>query len=127
MKNNKTQKHRGGMNTATKNLTIFSTTRISTDPNTDPNYKQIGLVHFSESAGINILRGFGTGVANMFGSKGFDNTIYDKLRNETIQKVNSMITQNQKICSCRMDFELGTNNTIIFHHFYGTLYEKRSA
>ena len=124
---NKTQKIRKikkSLGGATEtHINIYSTTKITTEPNTDSSYFPVGLVHFSDSEGINSVRGFATGVANIFGNKGFDNTIYDKLRNNTLSKVNSLIKQNQKICSCRMDFEIG-GPQLIFHHFYGTLYEK---
>lgn len=128
--NNKTKKNRniyGGATTDTtdtiKKLCIYNTSRISTDPNVDPNYKKIGIVHYSDSAGINIVRGFGTGIANVFGSKGFDNKIYDTLRKSTLDKIKGLLTDTQIICSCRMEFDTASPS-MIFHHFYGTLYEK---
>ncbi len=102
---------------------IYKTHKISTDPNIDPNYKKVGIVHYSDSAGINLVRGFATGIANVFGSKGFDNTIYDILRKKTLEKISALLTDNQIICSCRMEFDVATPSTV-FHHFYGTLYEK---
>jgi hypothetical protein len=109
-----------------KELYIYKTTQISTDRNIDPNYKKIGIVHYSDSAGINIAREFGTGLYNVFGARGFDNKIHDNLRKSTLDKIKGLLTENQIICSCRMEFDVKTvSTTMIIHHFYGTLYEKR--
>jgi hypothetical protein len=125
--NNKTKKNRnihgGARDNSDIKLYIYRTSKISTDPNVDPNYRKVGIVHYSDSAGINIVRGFGTGISNIFGAKGFDNTVYDTLRKQTLEKVKGLLTDNQIICSCRMEFDIGTPSMII-HHFYGTLYEK---
>lgn len=102
---------------------LFFDNRISTEANTDPAYMAAGIVHLTDTAGINALRSIGTEWANMFGAKGFDVSVYDTLRNDTLQKVMDILLPHQKICSCRMEFEMGVSN--IFHHFYGTLYEKK--
>jgi hypothetical protein len=121
----------GGMNNQTieekRDLCILESPLISSDPNTDPSYRHIGLIHFTDSAGINLVRGFFTDVANIFGKKGFDNTIYDGLRKSTLEQIQKMLKPNQKVCSCRMEFDMAPTNTMIFHHFYGTLYEKNGS
>ena len=123
---NPIEKVGGMMNTVDKQkeLCILNSPFISADPNTDPSYQHIGLIHFTDSAGINIVRGIFTDVANIFGKKGFDNTIYDGLRKSTLEQIIKMLKSNQKVCSCRMEFDMAPTNTMIFHHFYGTLYEK---
>ena len=110
-----------------RDICILESTLISSDPNTDPSYRHVGLIHFTDAAGINIVRGVFTNVANVFGKKGFDNTIYDELRKTTLEKVQKLLKPGQKICSCRMDFDVTPTNGMIFHHFYGTLYEKGSS
>ncbi len=127
--NNKTKKNRnmhgGGTDNSDIKLYIYRTSKISTDPNTDPNYRKVGIVHYTDSAGINLAREFGTGISNIFGMKGFDNTVYDKLRKETLEKVQGLLSDNQIICSSRMEFDVTPKaTTLIIHHFYGTLYEK---
>jgi len=104
-------------------LFVFPTTNISTEPNNDPSYKQVGIIHFTDSGAVNALRSFSTGIANIFGKKGFDNTIYDTIRNTALTTLSSKIQKNQKACNIRMEFE-NTMQDTIFLHIYGTLYEK---
>lgn len=112
--------------TSDLSLFVFNTTSISTEPNNDPSYKQIGIIHFTDSGSINALREFATGIANVFGKKGFDNTIYDKIRNTALTTLLSKIQPNQKACNIRMEFENNMQDTI-FIHIYGTLYQKQSS
>jgi hypothetical protein len=105
-------------------LFVFPTKNMSTEPNIDSSYKQIGIIHFTDSGSVNALRQFATGVANIFGKKGFDNTIYDKIRNNALTTLSSKIQQNQKACNIRMEFE-NTMQDTIFIHIYGTLYQKQ--
>ena len=90
-------------------------------------YKQIGIIHMSESAGINAVRQFGTNLSNMFGSKGFDNFIYDKLRNQTFKKLISMISPTNKVFNIRIDIETNSKDTGIFLHLYGDLCEQTGS
>ena len=124
--NNKHNKHKGGASTKSINYFIYSSPNISTQSNTDINYKEIGIIHITESAAINILKGFATGVANIFGSKGFDTSNYDKARNSALAKLISKInTQTQKICNLRMDIDNNPQSSLFFVHAYGTLLERR--
>lgn len=107
----------------TKNL--FFSKKISTEANTDSHYRMVGLVSYSDTEGLNALRTFGTDIANLFGRKGFDMSVFDSLRISTLEKIEKMLEPNQKICSCRMEFDQGATGTNIFHHFYGTLFEKK--
>jgi len=115
----------GGSVSDKSNLFIYSSQHISTQPNTDNNYKEIGIVHITESAAINAIKGLMTGVANMFGSKGFDNSVYDKARNTALNKIMSQIDKTkQKICNLRMDVENNPASSLFFIHLYGTLLQK---
>lgn len=107
------------------NKNLFFSKKISTEANTDPHYRMIGLVSYSDTEGLNALRTFGTDIANLFGRKGFDMSVFDSLRISTLEKIEKMLEPNQKICSCRMEFDQGATGTNIFHHFYGTLFEKK--
>ena len=113
---------KGGANIG---IYVFPTTDISTQPNLDPTYKEVGIIHLSESAGISAVRGFGTGVANMFGSKGFDNSVIDKLRNTSLENLKNILKDlpGHKICNLRMEIE-NSNPVLIFHHMYGTIITK---
>ena len=107
-------------------LFIFPSTYISLQPNTDMNYREVGVVHITQSGAINIIRGLGTGIANIFGKGGFDTSIYDIARNNALEKIMSKInTNNQKICNLRMDLENNPESSSFFIHLYGSLLEKR--
>lgn len=114
-------KNKGG-NSVDKSYYIFRTDRISTEPNTDNTYKEIGIIHLSESIAINAARGFVTGVANLFGKKGFENIIYDNLRNDALKLLQEKITSTQKISNLRMEIDRYLD--LIYVHIYGTLLEK---
>ena len=64
------------------------------------------------------------GLLNKFGSKGFDNTIYDTTRNLALNKLQSMLNSNQKVCNLRMEIENISQSQLFFIHLYGTLLEK---
>ena len=101
---------------------IYPTMQISTQPNTDNSYKEIGIIHITDSQGINYFRNVGTDIANLFGRKGFDNTLVDRLRNDALNQLKIKITANQKICSLRM--EIQESQSLFMIHLYGTLLEK---
>lgn len=134
-KNNKLTKHKNSKFRKSKTQKggagvkadyIFTSTNISTQPNTDMNYKELGIIHITESAAVNALKDFATGIANIFGSKGFDNSVYDKARNLALKKIISQIDEKtQKICNLRMDVENNPQSSLFFLHLYGTLLEKR--
>ena len=92
--------------------------------NMDSAYKEIGVIHLTDSMAINAVRGIATGIANMFGSKGFDNSVIDNLRNKTLTTLKTMINANQKVCNLRMELER-SDPALILHNIYGTLLEKR--
>jgi len=134
-KNNKTnlrntykkRNKKGGSNKLdiNNNNFIFKSKQISTQENSDSSYEEIGVVHVTESTAINALRGVVTNVANIFGSKGFDNSVYDSARNNALNKLTTQITPNQKISNLRM--EASFDQTLVFIHLYGTLLEKKDS
>ena len=103
---------------------IFKSDKISTQPCNDPEYKEIGIIHKSESIAVNALRDLGTNFFNAFGRQGFDNSIYDQLRNTCFQKLQDSITDNQRICNVRADIE--RDKSSIYMHVYGTLMENKN-
>jgi len=123
----KTRRNRGGAEPEKFDTFIFNNAKISTQPNTDPNYEEIGLVHISESTGVNAVRSTITGVANFFGKKGVDNAIYDKLRNDTLTKLGHILekTPNTKISNLRMEFD-NPFPDLLYHHAYGSLLRLRT-
>lgn len=104
---------------------IFSSKQLSTQSNTDDEYEEVGIIHITDSAAINALREAGTGVMNFFGSKGFDNIVFDTCRNAALQKLMEQVEPNQKVCNLRMDVD-NVDPKLIFVHIYGTLLQKKS-
>lgn len=124
-KNNKkkniiTRKQKGG-----ENKYIFKSNNITTQENKDSTYKEIGIIHITESGAINILRSAATGLFNIVGSKGFENIIYDETRNKALKKIHSQLSNNQKICNLKMEIENVSQSQLFFIHIYGTLLEKK--
>nr|UZT29022.1 hypothetical protein [Nucleocytoviricota sp.]UZT29129.1 hypothetical protein [Nucleocytoviricota sp.] len=124
-KNNKkkniiTRKQKGG-----ENKYIFKSNNITTQENKDSSYKEIGIIHITESGAINILRSAATGLFNIVGSKGFENIIYDETRNKALKKIHSQLSNNQKICNLKMEIENVSQSQLFFIHIYGTLLEKK--
>jgi hypothetical protein len=105
---------------------IFSSKQLSTQSNTDDDYEEVGIIHITDSAAINALREVGTGVMNMFGSKGFDNVVFDTCRNAALQKLMEQVAPNQKVCNLRMTVD-NVDPKLIFVHIYGTLLQKKSG
>ena len=102
---------------------LFLNPNISTEPNKNKSYVRIGLLHFTDSAAINVLRDTITSFGNLFGNKGVDNIIYDKLRNTVLTKVGIILGENRRCYNTTVQIERIDDN--IFAHVYGTLYEKK--
>ena len=112
-----------GNGSTDNNKYIFKSLQISTQSNTDINYKEIGIIHITESGAVNAITNIATGFANVFGAKGFDISSYDKTRNLALQKISNKLLPNQKICNLRMDIE-NIDTSLFFIHLYGTLLAK---
>ena len=117
----KSKKQYGGNN----KVFIFNTlNKLSMETNKDPTYTEKGIIHTTTVGAINAVRGFATGIANIFGSKGFDNTIYDQKREEALSNLQKSLQPNQKICNLKIEIDSGPE--VFFIHTYGSLYEKPS-
>ena len=90
------------------------------------NYKSIGILHITESSAINALREIGTSAVNIFGSKGFDNTVYDSLRKDIFDKVINTLKDKQKVYNIKLDFETNPQGSTIFLHLSGDLCEPKN-
>ena len=116
----------GGAKSKEEPNNIFLAKDLSTSPNTDPEYREIGIVHRSEMAGINIIRTLTKDIVNMVGLSGVDGAVYVYLRNQILKKLEGLVGKDQKIANIRFDFE--TNERffagMVMLHAYGTLYEK---
>ena len=72
------------------------------------------------------VKEFATGVVNIFGRKGFYNSVYDKERNVALDKImKHIILQTHKICNLRMEVENNPASILFFIHLYGTLLENK--
>jgi hypothetical protein len=118
---------------ASYNQNIYTSDFISTQPNLDASFKDVGVIHITDSTGISAVRGTLTGFANIIGQKGFDNGPIDDLRNKTLGKLDQLINdaanrfkKQYKACNVRMELDT-SNPALIYHHIYGTLLEKRTT
>ena len=121
LRNKKTRKKlkifkNSGGKTEKNEKVVFLTDKISTQSNQDEQYKEIGVVHMSEAGSVNVVREFGTGLANVLGKGGFDSTIYDEIRDKTLNKLNNLIKDNQKVCSLKIDVENVKANKLFYIH-----------
>ena len=108
---------------ANKKDFFYLNKNISTEPNKSKAYIRQGLLHFTDSMGINALRESLTSISNFFGAKGLENAVYDRLRNLALTKVGILLEENQRCYNTRLDFE--REDETIFVHVYGTLYVKK--
>ena len=115
---------KGGDSNVDRQKYVFDSKLLSTQLNIDPSYYEVGLIHISESSGINVVRGVVTDVTNFFGSKGVDNAIYDLLRTKTLTKLTELLNPDEKVCNLRMEFDNPTPS-LLYHHAYGTLLKKK--
>ena len=104
---------------------IFPSERISTQPNADINYQEVGIIHVTESSAINMARNLVTNVYNAVGAQGFDNTIFDSARNQALEKMSQQLTEEHKVSNLRM--EVTNDPTLVFIHLYGTLLKRIEA
>jgi hypothetical protein len=107
-----------------ENAHIFDDNRLSTQENKDNTYNEIGIIHTCESVAINIIRSTATGFLNMFGSKGFDNTIFDKARNDCLISIQERLNIDKlnvyKVCNIRFE-AITVDPSLITMNAYGTL------
>jgi hypothetical protein len=101
---------------------IFKHARLSTQPNTDPNYKEKGIIHVTDTGAINVIRNSFTMLSNIFGFRGFEESIIDELRNRSMLDMFHLLEENQKVCQIRSEISMPNPNFIV-HSLYGTLLE----
>jgi hypothetical protein len=96
----KTRKRGGG------STLFFETEAISADPNSSSRYKSVGVISFTTIMAINAVRSFGTNFVNGLGMKGFENTIYEKLRIEVMDKLKKEMEAKQihRVSSFYLEF-----------------------
>ena len=98
---------------------IFNTTQISTQPNTDTDYKEVGIIHVTESAAIRMDRNVVENVYNTVGAHRFDTEVFDSARNLALNKLQEQLTENHKVSNLRMELSKGPG--LIFVHLYGSI------
>lgn len=86
-------------------------------------YKTIGIVHATTAQPINLLRDFGNDIANAFGAKGFDGSLFDKTRHDAVSDILKQVNNKQKIQNVNFDFELKGDQLIIMNA-WGTLLQE---
>lgn len=121
-KKNKIKK--GGSNNTNTNINIINNRRFTTGKPTYKNMISKGLVHITEAVGINIARDIGSGFANLFGSAGFESTLYDEVKKKAFDKLSSMMT-NKKLHVGNIKIDIETDKSTIFCHLVGTIYMKK--
>ena len=98
---------------------------ISTQPNFDPSYTEIGIIHMSKSVGVNAVRDIVAGFANFFGHAGGMDELYNDTRSKAINEIIEVLQPNQKLCNLKIDIG-SLEPTIITFNLYGTLFQKVS-
>ena len=121
---NKQQQQQQQQQQVPTSINVFMDKRLSTQPNEDRNYEDVGIVHATEAVGINMGRAFVTSIANTFGSKGIDLSRYDVCRQGALKKLLKELPAGYKICNIKMDVENGPQS--IHVHAYGTLMKPKS-
>ena len=100
---------------------IINNKRFSTSNPHNKNMVSKGVVHVTEAVGINMARGIGTGIANLFGNSGFESALYNDVKKKAFDKLSSMLSDPSFfVGNIKMDIET-TQNTI-FCHLIGTIY-----
>jgi uncharacterized protein YbjQ (UPF0145 family) len=100
---------------------FFQTDKITTQPNSDPSLREAGIMHMTHAKGINVARGFGTVISNLFGAKGFDTVIFDEARTEALAEITKKMDEAgvKKLCNLRMDAD-SSNPAMFVLSIYGT-------
>lgn len=78
-------------------------------------YKTIGLVHATTAQPINLMRDWGNDIANAFGNRGFDDTLFAKARSDAVSELLSQVSNKQKIKDPHFDVELKGDQLIIIN------------
>lgn len=99
---------------------------ISTLPNDDMDYEEVGVVHVTKVAGIDVVKGIITQIANFVGSSGAEGAVFNDARNKVLVALMETIKDKpQKICGLRIDMEFRPDAVLVTG--YGTLLQKTGA
>ena len=120
-KKNKIKIKKGGSNNT--NINIINNRRFTTGKPTYKNMISKGIVHITEAVGVNIARDIGSGFANLFGSAGFESTLYDEVKKKAFDKLLEMMS-NKKMYVGNIKLDIETDKNTIFCHLIGTIYMK---
>ena len=109
----KTRKIFAGSSNTIKYSKAITDNKFTLDPK--KKYKTIGLVHATTAQPINLMRDWGNDIANAFGQKGFDDTLFAKARTDAVAELLSQVSNKQKIKDPHFDVELKGDQLIIIN------------
>jgi hypothetical protein len=123
-KSNAPSKNKKKVGGGAEHVYILTDNRLTTQDNKDNSYNEIGIIHTCESVAINIVRSTATGFLNMFGSSGFDNTIFDKARHDCLISIQGKLDSDKanvyKVSNIRFE-AITVDPSLITMNAYGTL------
>lgn len=102
--------------------------KLSTQPNIDNTFEEIGIVSIINSQGINMLRSSISKLARKFGQIGYSMSVYNYAVNQLIEKVNDEMVKRiiDKISNVKIHVEFPSSNEIICQ-FNGTALRKKNS
>jgi hypothetical protein len=109
----KTLKITSGASNTIKYSKAIIDNKFTLDPK--KKYKTIGLVHATTAQPINLMRDWGNDIANAFGNRGFDDTLFAKARTDAVAELLSQVSNKQKIKDPHFDVELKGDQLIIIN------------
>ena len=86
------------------------TKNMSIQPNIDPDYEEVGIIHYTE---LSFLQ--------LFGDVGLNNR-YEQARATALTKVKDSLSKTQKVCNLRI--EVTQEGQLVTATVYGTLLDK---
>jgi hypothetical protein len=98
--------------------------KISTQPNTDSSYIEIGVIHKTVSSTLNALSEIGVDFANVFGRSGGVTDVYNGLIHKAIEEVHGKLVTKQKICNLRIETNYTNQPSQIIINLSGTLLQQ---
>jgi len=111
--NRKTRKVFSGSSDTVKYSKAIIDNKFTLDPK--KKYKTIGIVHATTAQPINLIRDWGNDIANAFGKRGFDDTLFAKARTDAVAELLSQVNDKQKIKDPHFDVELKGDQLIIIN------------
>ena len=87
--------------------------KLTIDPKKD--YKIIGIVHATTAQPINLMRDWGNDIANAFGRRGFDDSLFARVRSDAVSELLLQVSNKQKIKDVHFDLQLKGDQLIIIN------------